>query len=92
MKMRLLIFLSVVAFLIACLFYAQQRPTPPKASGFIEAHEIRIGSRVGGRIARVLAQEGAAVKTGQLLLELEPFDLLARQTEARATAAARQAD
>lgn len=92
MKTRLLIFLAMVGLLVALLIYAQHRQLPPKASGFIEAHEIRIGSRVGGRIARVVVQEGDAVKAGQLLLELEPFDLLAKQTEARATAAARQAD
>jgi HlyD family secretion protein len=92
MKIRLLIFLVIVGGLIALLVYSQHRQLPPKASGFIEAHEIRIGSRVGGRIARVLVQEGQSVKTGQPLLELEPFDLLAKQTEARATASARQAD
>lgn len=92
MKTRLLIFTCIVAILIGLLIYSQHRQSPPKVSGFIEAHEIRMGSRVGGRIARVLAEEGHAVKVGQLLLELEPFDLVARQTEARATAAARQAD
>lgn len=76
---------SVVA---ALLLASKWRTEPMKVSGFIEAHEIRLGSRVGGRVAQVHVEEGDAVEAGEVLVELEPFDLLAREAEARANLAA----
>ena len=72
--------------------YSKYRPTPDRVSGFIEADEIRLGSRVGGRVAKVLVEEGATVKRGDTLIELEPFDLLAEQERAKATLAASEAE
>ena len=63
-----------------------------KISGFIEADEIRLGSRVGGRVARVHVEEGQAVRQGDVLVELEPFDLLELEQEAEAQVAAKQAE
>ena len=57
----------------------------------MEADEIRVGSRVGGRIAEVLVAEGANVTADQLLLRLDPYDLRERLTEAKAQLAARTA-
>jgi HlyD family secretion protein len=69
-----------------------QRPTGPLyVSGFIEADDIRVGSRVGGRVLEVAVAEGQHVARGAPLLTLEPFDLQERLAEARATLAARQA-
>ena len=45
---------------------------------------------VGGRIARLGAFEGQPVKVGDVLVELEPFNLLERLQEARALLAQRQ--
>ena len=58
----------VVLALLSYLFYSQHRTEPFKVSGFVEADEIRVGSRVGGRVAKTLAVEGASVKTGDLLI------------------------
>ena len=80
---------SVVA---ALLLASKLRPEPMKVSGFIEAHEIRLGSRVGGRVAQVHVEEGDAVEAGQVLVELEPFDLLARAAEAQANLTAFQSE
>lgn len=85
----ILIGASVVA---ALLLATKLRPEPLKVSGFIEAHEIRLGSRVGGRVAQVHVQEGDEVTAGQVLVELEPFDLQAREAEARANLAAYQSE
>ncbi len=60
----------------ALLMISKWRVEPLKVSGFIEAHEIRLGSRIGGRVSAVLVAEGDEVKAGQVLVELEPFDLL----------------
>jgi len=88
---RILAFLVVAAILISLLVYSQTRPPLNKVSGFIEAHDIRVGSRVGGRIAKVLVTEGQHVNAGDVLIELEPYDLQSRLAEARATLAQRQA-
>jgi len=77
-------FVVVVGTLIAGLIYSQQPPSALTVSGFIEADEIRLGSRVGGRVAKVLIEEGQQVQPGDLLVELEPFDLMQRQAEAEA--------
>lgn len=76
-----------VAVFAVCLFgllaWSQRRTEPFRVSGFIEADEIRIGSRVGGRVARVRIAEGQAVRSGELLIELEPYQL--RELHAQAT-------
>ena len=57
----------------------------------MEADEIRVGSRVGGRVRRVEAVEGRSIKAGDVLVELEPFDLREQQAQAQANLAASQA-
>jgi HlyD family secretion protein len=51
-------------------------------SGTIEARDADVGSLVGGRVLAVRAEEGAAVRKGQALVELEP-DFLDRQIRAQ---------
>jgi membrane fusion protein YbhG len=81
------------ALVVAALLLASQyRSEPMKVSGFIEAHEVRLGSRVGGRVAQVHVEEGDTVEAGQVLVELEPFDLQAREAESRANLAASQSE
>jgi len=85
-----LVVLAIMA--IGLLVYSQVRRGPFKVSGFIEAYEIRIGSRVGGRVQQVLVDEGAEVKQGDILVALEPYDLRERRAEAEAVLAARIAE
>jgi multidrug resistance efflux pump len=92
MATRLLPVLLVVLGLGALIAYSKFRPTPDRVSGFIEADEIRLGSRVGGRVQEVHIEEGQRVKPGEVLIQLEPFDLLAEKSEAEATLAAREAE
>ncbi len=89
---RLVPILLVVLALVGAIVYSKFRPVPDRVSGFIEADEIRLGSRVGGRVAEVLVEEGHRVKRGDTLVKLEPFDLLADQEQAKATLASRDAD
>lgn len=79
---RLIAVVSIVVILIGLLLYSQQRREPLHVSGFVEAHEIRLGSRVGGRVHRVFVEEGQAVKAGAILVELEPFQLKEQQAQA----------
>lgn len=82
----------IIALLAAFLFYKQHEKKPLKVSGFVEAHEIRVGSRVGGRITSVPAEEGQPVKPGDVLITLEPYDLGDLRAQAAAQVAARRAD
>ena len=89
---RVLLIVPVAALLALALLYSQYRRQPPKVSGFVEANEIRVGSRVGGRVQQVDAVEGKRVKVGDVLVTLEPFDLLEQQAQARATFASARAE
>ena len=88
---RLLIVVPVALVAVALLVWSQQRRTPFFVSGFVESHQARLGSRVGGRVQQVRAEEGQTVRRGDVLIELEPFDLQERLEEARARLAAQQA-
>jgi len=92
MSKRLLPFIALAVVLAGLLLYSQWGREPFKVSGFIETDEIRLGSRVGGRVKRVLAAEGQAVKAGDVLVELEPFDLLERRAEAEKQLDAKKAE
>lgn len=92
MIQRIAIGFVAIALLLGLLVYSQMRVEPLKVSGYVEADEIRLGSRVGGRVKAVHCQEGQAVTAGTLLLELEEFDLLARKAEAAAQVAASEAE
>jgi len=59
-------------------------------SGTIEADEIHVGSKVGGRIAAVLVREGQEVKQGEPIIRFDRYDLDARHADA--VAAVAQAD
>ncbi len=45
-------------------------------SGLMETQEIVVGSKVGGRVQKLLVEEGDTVKTGQPLIELDVADLV----------------
>lgn len=89
---RAIVLVILAAVSIGLLVYSQFRTEPLKVSGLIEAYEIRIGSRVGGRVRSVLVEEGTRVEKGATLVELEPFDLAERRTEAAAQLAAKTAE
>jgi HlyD family secretion protein len=59
-----------------------RREKPVVLSGTIEARDADVGSLVGGRVLAVRVDEGAAVRKGQPLIELEP-DFLDRQIRAQ---------
>ena len=92
MTKRFITLALVVGALLGLVVYSKWHPEPPRVSGFIEADEIRLGSRVGGRVARVHVGEGQTVDSGAVLVELEPFDLLERERELELALAARAAE
>ena len=89
---RIVLILIVIAALTGLLLYSQTRHEPLLVSGFIEADEIRLGSRVGGRVKEVLVEEGAVIKAGDVLVRFEEFDLDERKAQAIADLHAREAE
>ena len=83
--------IPLIVVSIGLLVASRQRETPFFVSGFIEADEIRVGSRVGGRVREVRVTEGQRVAAGDVLVALEPFVLLEQLAEAQAALAAREA-
>jgi HlyD family secretion protein len=60
-----------------------------RATGYVEATEVRVAAQVGGTLLEVPVDEGARVERGALLARIDPTDLeLARQRAAAERAAA----
>lgn len=83
-------FFKIVAMLVlaACTsvaFGESARSYP--VSGTILSEQVHIGSRYGGRVTKVHAAEGDKVTTGQVLIELEAPELLAKRDYAAAVLA-----
>jgi HlyD family secretion protein len=53
-------------------------------SGTVEADEVRLASRFGGRVEKLLAAEGDELEAGQVIVELSAPELAARRTQAAA--------
>lgn len=53
-------------------------------SGTIETDEVRAASRYGGRVEKILAAEGDALKPGQMIVELDAAELRAKRDQAAA--------
>jgi HlyD family secretion protein len=68
-------------------YWAYQRylsHRPFEWAGTVEAREVTVGSRAGGRIKQVLVREGDRVQPNQPMIVLEPGDLEAQRAFAQA--------
>jgi multidrug resistance efflux pump len=85
MKRTAALALGGVALIAAALwlFPRWRRPQTLEASGVVEAHNIQVGSKEGGRIQEVLVREGDQVKPGQTLVRFDEQPLAARLQQAR---------
>lgn len=86
------LFLVIVGGFIGWLVYEQNRTREFVVSGFIEADEIRVGSRIGGRVALLDVEEGQSLKTGAILFRLDPFNLREELARAESQMAASRAE
>ena len=59
-------------------------PSPQSVSGTIETDEVHVASRYGGRVEKILANEGDTLKQGQPIVELDAAELRARRDQAAA--------
>jgi HlyD family secretion protein len=71
---------AVVAGLGFCWPFRDRTPAL-KLPGVVEVHEVRLGSKIGGRVEEVLVREGDLVQPGQTLVRFEAPELLAQQDQ-----------
>ncbi len=88
MKKRWLILAVIAALAAGGAVWASRRASrvkPLVLSGSIEARDVEVGSLMGGRVSKVLVEEGSMVKAGQPLVEFETdlIDLQMAQQRAR---------
>lgn len=86
MKRRAIIGAVVLVILgaagMACYRPWGRGPETLRLPGTVEVQEVRLGSKVGGRVAAVLVTEGQVVEPGQVLVRFERDELVARRDQA----------
>jgi HlyD family secretion protein len=83
-KKALIAVVIVVAICaVAAYGFLGRRQSGLIASGTLEARNISVGSKVGGRISEVLVREGDHVQPGQILVKFEDSELEANLIQAR---------
>src|SRR6202795_4417786 len=87
-RKRIIIVLVILAAVATAVVYGGwfSRDTALHGSGTVEARDIRVGSKVGGRIDRILVLEGDSVKPGQVLITFDDKELQASLEQSRANA------
>jgi multidrug resistance efflux pump len=87
-KRILFLVLALAAVVAGTLFSAGwfRQDSALQGSGTVEARDIRVGSKIAGRIDKVLVREGDTVEPGQVLITFEDRELLASLQQSRASA------
>ena len=89
MNRKYLLIPIILVALIAVAAYSMgwfRHDTTLQGSGTVEARNIRVGSKVGGRIDTILVREGDTVDAGQLLITFDDKELQASLQQSRAAA------
>jgi HlyD family secretion protein len=73
--------LALLAFSLLLVSCGNRRNV---VSGTIEADEVHVGPRSGGRVEKIFAWEGDRLRAGQPVVQLEATELLARRDLAKA--------
>jgi HlyD family secretion protein len=76
----------LAAVLVALGFFwpFRHRPEVLRLPGVVETQEVRLGSKIGGRVAKVLVNEGDIVEPGQVLVQFDIPETLALRDQWRA--------
>lgn len=90
MRRKLLVGLLLIATAggVAAYFRPRSDASELRLPGTVEVQEVRLASRVGGRVLTVPVREGQLVEAGQALVTLDAEELKARRDNARAKRAA----
>src|ERR1700740_6728 len=89
MSRNRLMVIVLIAAAIAATVYASgwfHRDSALQGSGTVEARDIRVGSKIAGRIDKVLVREGDTVQAGQGLITFDDRELMASLQQSQASA------
>src|SRR6266481_2003524 len=88
MNRKLILILLAAVALAATGLYAGwfRRDSALQGSGTVESRNIRVGSKIGGRIDKVLVREGDSVQPDQVLITFDDKELQASLEQSRANA------
>lgn len=91
---RLVAGILLISFIAAGLFalWPQDPVRKLSVSGIVEIQEVRLGSKLGGRVAAVLTKEGDLAAARQLLVRFETPELEAQLIQQQGRVAAMSAD
>jgi len=84
---------AAAIFYVSCANggFGFRREDPLLFSGTIETREIRVGSKVGGRVTNVLVLEGQEAQAGQTIVRFDVAGVEAQRLQAEARIAQQQA-
>lgn len=80
-----------VATVLALGLWLAWRPAPDQLQGLVDARELRVASKVTGRLAQVHVEEGQMVKAGQLLATIDSPEARAKKAQVSAVVDAAEA-
>jgi len=83
--------LATAAVVVGLVLHYRQQPKELRFPGTVEIQEVRLSSRVGGRVTKVLVNESQLVEPGQVIVELEMPELDAQRGQLVAQKEAAQA-
>lgn len=83
-----MILIIATVVILSGLWYARYASYISTDDAYIESDKVTVSSQLMGRIESVYATEGDTVKQGQVLVELDSTDLLARRRQAETQLAA----
>jgi HlyD family secretion protein len=75
----------VTGAVVSARWFQRRNDATLQGSGTVEARYIRVGSKIGGRIDKVLVREGDSVKAGEVLVTFDDRELQAALGQSRAT-------
>src|SRR5579864_5166103 len=83
----LILVIAAAALALLVYFYSGwfRRDNTLQGSGTVEARDIRVGSKIGGRVDKVLVREGDTVQPGQVLITFDDKKLQAALEQSRAS-------
>jgi HlyD family secretion protein len=77
--LAVVVLLAAVGLTIGVWRRFREQPKELRLPGTVETQEVRLSSRVGGRVAKVLVKESDIVEPGQIIVELEMPELDAQR-------------
>ena len=90
-SLKPIIIVVIIALLLGGGLWLSYRPVPDQLQGMVDARELRITSKVTGRIDRFFVEEGQPVQAGQLLYTIASPEVAAKSQQAHGALTAAQA-